>query len=195
MSNSIYQSEKFFGDVAPQRRVPNPNPITFPALLTGYHLIQDTNNPGQNTDNPSRRFYYTWEEVGINATPTGYTYRTFNGARVSGAAPGAEDFIPGINGAEVGQPTYRASSHLGVNLDLYPQSVAVMPAIHRNSPVSDAGVVSTPINDGQGPLVMLTILRTKIDLNEDGFPSPSTQYKQVGMFYSASKIDGICDTL
>ncbi len=193
MSNSIYQSEQFFGDVGPQRQVPNPNPITFPALLTGYFLIQDTSNPSQQPTNPRRLFYYTWEEVGINATPTGLTASTFNGARESGNSPSDPTFIPGINGAEYGQPTSRNSALLGINLERYPENVAVMPSIHRASTVSSGPVVDTQHNDARGPLVMLTLLRCTVDTNAKGNPDPDDQYRTIAMFYSAVNVDGPCD--
>ena len=82
MSNSIYQSEQFAGDVRPQQQVANPNPVTFPARLTGYFLKNETGNPTQDTSNPRRRFYYRWEEVSLNFTiATGLSVTKFNGAR------------------------------------------------------------------------------------------------------------------
>jgi hypothetical protein len=193
MSNSIYQTEQFFGDVRPQRQVPNPNPITFPALITGYFLIEDTSNPTQEPDNPSRLFYYTWEEVGINATPTGLTASKFNGSRESGNSPSDPTFIPGINGAEYGQPTTRTSSLLGVNLERYPEEVAVMPSIHRASTVSSGATVDTAHNDARGPLVMLTLLRCTVDTNAKGSPDPDDQFRTIAMFYSSVNVDGPCD--
>ena len=193
MSNSIYQSEQFFGDVGPQRQVANPNPITFPAKITGYFLIQDTSNPSQEPTNPRRRFYYAWEEVSINATPTGLTVSTFNGARESGNSPSDPTFIPGVNGAEYGQPTTRNSSLLGVNLDRYPENVAVMPSIHRAAPVSSGAVVDTVHNDALGPLVMLTLLRCTVETGPNGNPDPSNQYRTIAMFYSTVNVDGPCD--
>ena len=192
MSNSIYQSEQFAGDVRPQRQVANPNPITFPAKITGYFLIEDPDNPSQDTTNPRRQFYYTWEEVGINASPTGISATKFNGARESGNSPSDPIFIPGINGAEYGQPDNRESAILGINLGLYPERVAVMPSIHRSSSLSASGVVDTEHNDARGPLVMLTLLRCTVNTS-GGEPDPDDQYRTVAMFYSAVNIDGPCD--
>lgn len=192
MSNSIYQSEQFAGDVRPQQQVANPNPVTFPARLTGYFLKNETGNPTQDTSNPRRRFYYRWEEVSLNFTiATGLSVTKFNGARESGV-PGDTTFIPGINGAEYGQPITRTSSLLGVNLDLYPENVAVMPSIHANNPISENGVVDSA-QDASGPLVMLTLLRCTIDTNDKGDPEPEGQFESVAYFYSAVNVDGPCD--
>ena len=192
MSDSIYTAEELSGKTSPQRRVAEPNPVTFPARITGYFLKNETGNPTQETSNPRRRYYYSWEEVSVNFTiPTGLSVTKFDGARESGT-PGDSTFIPGVNGSEFGQPTDRSSCMLGVNLDLYPENVAVMPSIHEGQPISDSGVVNSA-QTGDGPVVMLTLLRCTIDVNGEGEPTPEGQFRNIAFFYSAINVDGPCD--
>lgn len=198
MSNSIYETEKFAGQVRPQRQEVNPNPITFPALITGYDMIT-----GDVSGTARRMYYYTWKEVAIKAEPTVLTAVDFDGQRTSSGNPsggggpsGPESpyFIPGINGAEYGIPIIKESATLGVDLSKYPSKVVTMPAVHRfnGPPIRDGDSVDTSIESASGPLVMMTLLRCVFE-PEEGVDVFGSQYRNVAFFYSASKIDGDCD--
>ena len=198
MSNSIYETEKLNGQVRPRRQEVNPNPITFPALITGYDMIT------QNVSGVARRvYYYTWKEVAIKAKPTVINVVDFDGQRTSAGIPGggggpggpANPYqIPGINGAEFGIPIIKESATLGVDLSKYPSKVVTMPAVHRfqGPPIRDGDSVETSIESASGPLVMMTLLRCVFE-PEEGVDVFGSQFREVAFFYSASKIDGDCD--
>ena len=186
MSSSIYETEESQGRRPPSADV-DQGIVTFPALITGYNLINPTE---QEFTNPRRRYYYRWSEVELKFTiNAGMTATIPTGARTSGT-PTGDLFIPGINGSEIGQPTNRSSSMLGVNLDIYPERVAVMPSVHRSDPISAGGIIDT-VHETSGPLVMLSLLRCVVD-DEPGTGN-DRQHALVGMFYSAIKFDGVCD--
>jgi len=186
MSNSIYSTEENAGE-RPPASSPNIPIAPFPALITGYNLIDPTD---QDFENPRRRFYYQWNEVSVRFTKNnGVTVELFEGSRTS-STPGQPDFLPAINGAEVGQPTQRESSILGVRLDNYPERVAMMPAVHDSTPVHSGGTLNTAqVTDG--PLVMMSLIPCVID--EDPGSGDDRQFPLIGMFYSAIKFDGVCD--
>ena len=191
MSNSIYQSEQFFGDVRPQQKVAQPNPVTFPVKITGWVMINEAS--GQDFSNPKRQFYYTWEEVALKFNiNSGFTFETLDGARTSGTLAD-DDFTPAINGSEIGVPTSRSGSFLGVNLEgnEYPP-VAMMPSVNGDT-VNDCGEL---IQNGSsnGPLVMLTILKCKQDDDDPNAGSGFRQLPFVGFFYSAFLLDGCCES-
>ncbi len=185
MSDSIYETEESQGKRPPSRD-DDQGIVTFPARITGYYLI----NPSeQSFTNPSRFYYYRWSEVELKFTINdGVTVTVPEGARESGL-PGDDTFIPAINGSELGQPSDRNSSMLGVNLEAYPERVAVMPSVHRSSPVSGSGIVDTALTS-IGPIVMLSLLRCVVDEPSAG---GGRQHPIIGMFYSAIKFDGVCD--
>lgn len=186
MSESIYETEESQGKRPPSRD-DDQGIVTFPAQITGYNLI----NPSeQSFTNPSRFYYYRWSEVELKFTINdGVTVTVPTGARTSGT-PGDDTFIPAINGSELGQPSDRNSSMLGVNLEGYPERVAVMPSVHRDDPVSGSGIVDT-VHTTVGPIVMLSLLRCVVD--EEPGTGNNRQHPIIGMFYSAIKFDGVCD--
>lgn len=191
MSNSIYQSEQFFGDVGPQRQVANPNPVTFPAKITGWVKINEVS--GSDFTNPKRQYYYTWEEVALKFNiNTGLTVETLEGGRSSGTLAD-DDYTPAINGSEIGVPASRVGSFLGINLEgnEYPPA-AIMPSVNGDSTNGCGEVDQSGSSDG--PLVMLTILKCKQD---DDDPSGGSAFRQlpfVGFFYSAFQLDGCCSS-
>jgi len=187
MSNSIYQSEQFFGEVEPQKRVAQPNPVTFPAKITGFQLLDSIS--GSEFSNPKRQYLYTWQEVALQfSVNAGLTFETLSGGRTSGSV-GDDDFLPAINGSEIGVPSSRSGAFLGINLEgnEYPP-VAMMPSVNGGS-VNGCGEVDQT-GTSNGPLVMLTILKCK----QDDKPGEglNKQLPFVGFFYSAFQLDGCC---
>ena len=191
MSKSIYATEELDGRIAPQRNVANPNPVTFPAKITGWVKMNEAS--GSDFSNPKRQFYYTWEEVALQFNiNTGFSFQTLAGGRTSGSLAD-DDFTPAINGSEIGVPTSRSGSFLGINLEgnEYPP-VAMMPSVNGDL-VNDCGELDQN-GSSNGPLVMLTILKCKQDSDDPGAGSGFRQLPFVGFFYSAFQLDGCCES-
>ena len=186
MSQSIYETEETPGKRPPSQDL-DQGIVTFPVQITGYNLI-DSND--QSFTDPSRFYYYRWRGVEFKFTiKDGVTVTVPEGARESGT-PGDELFIPAINGSELGQPSDRESCMLGVNLEGYPERVAVMPSVHRDDPISASGTVDEE-HTTVGPIVLLSLLQCVVD--EESGEGNDRQHSIIGMFYSAIKFDGPCD--
>ena len=186
MSDSIYETEESQGRRPPSREN-DQGIVTFPAKITGYQVIDSVS--GSDFTNPKRQYLYTWQEVSLQfSVNAGLTIDAFTGGRTSGAV-GDADFVPAINGSEVGVPSSRSGSFLGINLEQnsYPP-VAMMPSVNGDE-VNNCGEVNLS-GSSNGPLVLLNILRCKTDA-EPG-TGLDKQLSLIAFFYSSFELDGCC---
>lgn len=180
------------------------NPEMFFAKITGYQLVQSESGEtieGQ-IPNPKRVYVYDWEEIKIqiNLNPEStqdlVVVSTWDGARTSTDAGKA------LNLSEIGQPTSRSLSFLGVMLEAnqYPQ-VATVPTINGSN-TNTAGEIE-PTGTGSGPVVPMYLVEcqnaeTKV-VDDDGQVTDEVERdgnqgnSSVGaVFYSPFNMDGAC---
>lgn len=180
------------------------NPQMFFARITGYQLVQSESGEtieGQ-IPNPKRVYVYDWEEIKIqiNLNPEStqdlVVVSTWDGARTSTNAGKA------LNLSEIGQPTSRSLSFLGVMLEAnqYPQ-VATVPTINGSN-TNAAGEIE-PTGTGSGPVVPMYLVEcqnaeTKV-VDDDGQVTDEVERdgnqgnSAVGaVFYSPFNMDGAC---
>jgi hypothetical protein len=186
------------------------NPEMFFAKITGYQIVQSESGSvvdGQ-IPNPKRVYVYDWEEVRfqINLNPNTdldppqslVVVSTWDGARTSSDAGKA------LNLSEIGQPTSREVSFLGVMLDAnqYPQ-VATVPTIH-GADTNTAGSIE-PSDTGTGPVVPMYLVECQNaevkEVDDKGQPTDDVEQNgnqgnsAVGaVFYSPFNMDGQCGT-
>ena len=180
------------------------NPEMFFARITGYQLVQSESGEtieGQ-IPNPKRVYVYDWEEIKIqiNLNPEStqdlVVVSTWDGARTSTNEGKA------LNLSEIGQPTSRSLSFLGVMLEAnqYPQ-VATVPTINGSN-TNTAGEIE-PTGTGSGPVVPMYLVEcqnpeTKV-VDDDGQVTDEVERdgnqgnSAVGaVFYSPFNMDGAC---
>ena len=184
------------------------NPEMFFARITGYQLVQSES--GQTDEgqipNPKRVYVYDWEEVKfqINLNPDKdlsppqnlVVVSTWDGARTSTSAGKA------LNLSEIGQPTSRSESFLGVMLEAnqYPQ-VATVPTINGSN-TNTAGEIE-PTGTGSGPVVPMYLVECQNaetnEVDKDGQPTDDVEQNGnqgnsavAAVFYSAFNMDGAC---
>lgn len=186
MSDSIYSTEENAGE-RPPASSPDIPIAPFPAKITGYQVIDSVS--GSDFTNPKRQYLYTWQEVSLQfSVNAGLTIDAFTGGRTSGAV-GDADFVPAINGSEVGVPSSRSGSFLGINLEQnsYPP-VAMMPSVNGDE-VNNCGEVNQT-GTSNGPLVLLNIIRGRLD--DDPGTGLDKQEPLIAFFFSSFQLDGCC---
>jgi hypothetical protein len=181
------------------------NPEMFFARITGYQLVQSES--GETTEgqipNPKRVYVYDWEEIKIqiNLNPEStqdlVVVSTWDGARTSTSAGKA------LNLSEIGQPTSRSLSFLGVMLEAnqYPQ-VATVPTINGSN-TNTAGEIE-PTGTGSGPVVPMYLVECQNpevkEVDDDGVPTDDVEQdgnqgnsSVAAVFYSPFNMDGTCE--
>ena len=184
------------------------NPEMFFAKITGYQLVQSESGETEEgqIENPKRVYVYDWEEVKfqINLNPDTelsppqrlVVVSTWDGARTSTSAGKA------LNLSEIGQPTTRSESFLGVMLSQndYPQ-VATVPSINGSN-TNQAGEIE-PTGTGSGPVVPMYLVECQNpevkEVDDEGVPTDDVEQDGnqgnsavAAVFYSAFNMYGAC---